>query len=126
MKSNVRTVRRRSSVQVRHLPNPLTLAVGQNIKKYREAAAISQEALAGDAEMERSRISKMENGRVNASLLTLGTLCHCLNITLPMLFEGVAETMPPVAAGGVARRRNQPVVTKTDRKVTRRIPVSKL
>ena len=57
--------------------------------------------------MERSRISKLENGHINPSLLTLATLCHCLGITLAELFDGVTATLPPASQGGELRRRNQ-------------------
>ncbi|MEO7173629.1 helix-turn-helix transcriptional regulator [Flavobacterium sp.] len=89
------------------LPNAVTLKLGENLTKFRIAADISQEELAHDAEIERSRISKMENGHINATVMTLATLCDCLNITLPQLFDGVTATLPPTSRGGVPRRENQ-------------------
>ena len=89
------------------LPNAVTKALGVKLRSYRLAAQLTQEQLAHDVEMERSRVSKMESGRLNPSLLTLATLCHCLNITLSELFDGVTETMPPASQGGALRRRNQ-------------------
>jgi transcriptional regulator with XRE-family HTH domain len=89
------------------LPNPVTLALGENLKRFRKAVGKSQLDLAFEAEVERSRISKIECGLVNPSLLTLATLCHCLGIALPQLFEGVTATLPPVAQGGARRRANQ-------------------
>jgi transcriptional regulator with XRE-family HTH domain len=68
--------------------------------------------LAYDAEVERSRISKIECGYVNPSLLTLATLCYSLGITLPALFDGITATMPPVSEGGTPRRTNQAVLEK--------------
>ena len=94
------------------LPNPVTLALGQNLKRHREAAKKTQVELAYDAEVERSRISKMETGRVNPSLLTLASLCYSLGITLPKLFEDITATMPPVAEGGDKRRKNQATLDK--------------
>ena len=99
------------------LPNPVTLALGRNVKRYRQAANKTQVELAYDAEVERSRISKIENGFVNPSLLTLATLCYSLGITLPQLFEGITETMKPVADGGVARRSNQATLDKPAQKL---------
>jgi DNA-binding XRE family transcriptional regulator len=58
------------------LPNPVTLALRQNLKWHREAAKKTQVELAYDDEVERSRISKIECGYVNPSLLTLATLCY--------------------------------------------------
>lgn len=89
------------------LPNAVTKALGVKLRSYRELAQKSQEQLAHDAEVERSRISKLENGHINPSLLTLATLCHCLSITLEQLFEGVTDTLPPASQGGALRRRNQ-------------------
>ena len=102
------------------LPNPVTLALGQNLKRHREAIKKTQVELAYDAEVERSRISKIECGYVNPSLLTLATLCYSLGITLPTLFEGITATMPPVAEGGIARRTNQATLDKPAQKLARR------
>ena len=95
------------------LPNPLTIALGKNLRRYRKAANKTQIDLAYEAECERSRISKMECGYINPSLLTLASLCHSLKITLPELFTGIGETMAPVAEGGVPRRANQAVLEKS-------------
>lgn len=94
----------------RPLPNELTLALGANLTRLRKAAGLTQVELAFEAEVERSRISKLEGGHINPSLLTLGTLCFCLDVTLAHLFEGITATVPPVARGGTARRTNQAVV----------------
>lgn len=91
----------------RNLPNDVTLALGQNVKQFRITAEMSQIELAFDAELERSHISRIERGVGNPSLLTLATLCHCLGITLPVLFEGISATLPPTAQGGTLRRENQ-------------------
>lgn len=98
------------------LPNPVTLALGLNLKRFRQARNKTQVDLAYDAEVERSRISKIEGGHVNPSLLTLATLCHCLGITLFQLFEGISETLPPVSSGGIPRRANQATLEKLTRK----------
>lgn len=94
------------------LPNPVTLALGENLKGFRKAIGKSQLDLAFEAEVERTRISKIECGHVNPSLLTLATICHCLGITLPQLFEGITATLPPVAQGGMRRRANQATLEK--------------
>jgi transcriptional regulator with XRE-family HTH domain len=102
------------------LPNAVTIALGQNLKRFRQSAKKTQVELAYDAEVERSRISKLEGGHVNPSLLTLATLCHCLGISLPKLFEGVTATLPPIAEGGVPRRANQATLEKVPRTKARR------
>lgn len=118
MASKTAAPRRGASQNVRRLPNELTLAVGQNLRRHRLAVGKTQLELAYDAEVERSRISKLETGLVNPSLLTLGTLCHCLGITLPALFAGISITIPPLAEGGPRRRANQATLEK--RPVSRR------
>lgn len=104
----------------RRLPNAVTLAVGQNIKQLRQATGKTQLELAYDAEVERSRISKLESGLVNPSLLTLATICHCLGVTLPVLFEGVTATILPLAEGGPRRRANQATIEKQFARQARR------
>jgi transcriptional regulator with XRE-family HTH domain len=94
------------------LPNPVTIALGLSLKRHRELLNKTQIELAYDAEVERSRISKIECGYVNPSLLTLATLCYSLGITLPALFDGITATMPPVSEGGTPRRTNQAVLEK--------------
>lgn len=102
------------------LPNPVTIALGQSLKRHRKEAKKTQVELAYDAEVERSRIGKIECGYVNPSLLTLATLCYSLGITLPKLFEGITVTMPPVSEGGVPRRTNQATLDKPAQKLARR------
>lgn len=99
------------------LPNPVTIALGQNLRKFRNASGKTQEVLAFNAEVERSRISKIESGLVNPSLLTLATICHALKITLPILFGGITATQAPVSEGGIKRRSNQATLEKPFRKV---------
>jgi len=94
------------------LPNEITLALGANLKKLRIAAGKSQVALAYDAEVERSRISKLEGGHINPSVMTLATLCYSLGTTLPVLFEGIVATNAPTSEGGLLRRKNQAVLNK--------------
>lgn len=99
------------------LPNAVTLALGQKVKQYRALKGLTQVELAFDAEVERSRISKIERGHINPSLLTLATLCYCLDITLPTLFDGVDETLAPSWKGGPLRRSNQAVLVPALQKV---------
>ena len=52
-------------VNAAQLPNELTLALGLNVQHYRKEMNLTQVNLAYDAEVERSRISKIETGLVN-------------------------------------------------------------
>ncbi|MCR8956961.1 helix-turn-helix domain-containing protein [Variovorax sp. S2] len=102
------------------LPNEVTLALGKNLKKLRLAAGKTQVALAYDAEVERSRISKLEGGHINPSVMTLATLCYSLGTTLPVLFEGIVATNAPTSEGGLLRRKNQAVLNKPARSAAKR------
>lgn len=119
----------KTAIAVRHkiitrtassLPNSVTVALGKSLQRHRLAAMKTQVELAFDAEVERSRISKIECGYVNPSLLTLATLCYSLGITLQALFEGITATMPPIAEGGKPRRANQATLEKPALRSARR------
>lgn len=99
--------------KVRHIPNDVTQAIGKNLRRFREASEMTQYELAVSAEVERTRISKLELGLVNPSVLTLATLCHVLGITLADLFADIRLTHPPTTEGGTPRRSNQAVLDKT-------------
>lgn len=108
----------------RLLPNAVTRAVGEQLRLSREAKGLTQEDLAAKAEVERSRVSKVENGIVNASTLSLAAFCHALGITLSELFANVKLAHPPSIEGGTLRRKNQavldkPAVRKTAKKTGR-------
>jgi transcriptional regulator with XRE-family HTH domain len=64
------------------------------------------------AEVERTRISKLELGLVNPSVLSLASICHVLDITLADLFANIRLAHPPTSEGGELRRANQAVLDK--------------
>ncbi|MGF6213419.1 helix-turn-helix domain-containing protein [Comamonas sp. 4034] len=107
----------------RDLPNSVTLALGQSVKRHRHAAKLSQMNLAFEAEMERSHVSRIERGVSNPSLFALATICHVLKITLPELFEGITDTIAPTAQGGPVRRKNQSVLEKAPPPPSRKMPL---
>ena len=98
--------------KVRQIPNTVTRAVGQHLRLFREQRGMTQLELAMSAEVERTRISKLELGLVNPSVLTLATICHVLDITLVDLFGGIRLAHPPTTEGGTLRRANQAVLDK--------------
>jgi DNA-binding XRE family transcriptional regulator len=125
MKSSLKTVlskvtadtaapkkRRRTLQQSRLLPNDITLALGKNLRHYRDLSGMTQFDVATEAEVARTRISKLESGIVNPSVLTLATICHVLGITLADLFADLRLTHPPTTNGGSLRRQNQAVLNK--------------
>jgi transcriptional regulator with XRE-family HTH domain len=107
----------------RYLPNSVTLALGQNVKRHRHAAKLSQMSLAFEAEIERSHVSRIERGVSNPSLFALATICHVLKITLPELFEGITATIAPTSKGGPIRRKNQSILENAPPKPSRKMPL---
>jgi DNA-binding XRE family transcriptional regulator len=101
--------RRRKS---RSIPNAITKAVGAAIRAQRIKLELTQADVAYAAELERTRIGKMEGGHVNASLLSIASICHVLGITLADLFVNIRLSHPPTSEGGELRRANQAVLDK--------------
>ena len=89
--SETLTLRRR---KVRQIPNTVTRTIGQQLRTFREQRGMTQLELAMSAEVERTRISKLELGLVNPSVLTLATICHVLGITLADLFAEIPLSHP--------------------------------
>ena len=95
----------------------MTLGLGQNVKRYRQAAKLLQMNLAFESEMERSHVSRTERDASNPSLFALATICHVLKITLSELFEGITDTIAPTSQGGPKRltehRNSRPILSIT-------------
>jgi transcriptional regulator with XRE-family HTH domain len=66
--------------------NSLQINVGKQIQKLRESKGISQQDLAAKCNFEKSNMSRLEAGRVNPTLLTLGKVANALEVTLAELF----------------------------------------
>ncbi len=60
----------------------ILLKIGHNIKRIREKEKMSQEALAFKAELDRTYISSLENGKRNLSIKTLERLSIALNVEM--------------------------------------------
>lgn len=66
--------------------NSLQINVGKQIQKIRELKGISQQDLAAKCNFEKSNMSRLEAGRVNPTLSTLGKVANALDVTLAELF----------------------------------------
>jgi len=64
------------------VPENQKRAIGRVLRRKREALAISQEELAGRAEVDRSYISILERGMKSPTIETLEKICSALG-TLP-------------------------------------------
>jgi transcriptional regulator with XRE-family HTH domain len=61
--------------------------VGQRIRELRKGLELSQEALALKAEVDRTYVTDVENGRRNVSLEILERLIKALNVSVTQFFN---------------------------------------
>ncbi|MBL7742577.1 MAG: helix-turn-helix transcriptional regulator [Chitinophagaceae bacterium] len=65
----------------------IKLKVGQRIKELRKELELSQEALANEAEVDRTYVTDVENGRRNVSLEILERLIKALKVSISEFFN---------------------------------------
>ncbi len=65
----------------------IKLKVGQRIKELRKELELSQEALALKAEVDRTYVTDVENGRRNISVEILERLINALEISISEFFN---------------------------------------
>lgn len=65
----------------------IKLKVGQRIKELRKDVGLSQEALANKAEIDRTYVTDVENGRRNISIENLEKLVNALNTQFKDFFN---------------------------------------
>ena len=61
--------------------------IGKKICYYRKLKGFSQLDLAAIVNIEKSNLSRLENGRTNPTISTLVDICNALNIDLTLLFD---------------------------------------
>ena len=65
----------------------IKVKIGQRIKELRRNIGISQEALAYQAEVDRTYVTDVENGRRNVSVEILERLIKALNVSVSEFFD---------------------------------------
>jgi transcriptional regulator with XRE-family HTH domain len=65
----------------------LKVKVGKRIAQLRKATKLSQEKFSYEADMERTYLTHIENGRKNISLSTLDKILLALNISVKDFFD---------------------------------------
>jgi transcriptional regulator with XRE-family HTH domain len=65
----------------------IKLKVGQRIRELRKQLELSQEALGLKAEVDRTYVTDVENGRRNVSLEILERLIKALNVSITDFFN---------------------------------------
>lgn len=94
-----------AKTKIRHRRSPVATAVGARVKACRIEADKSQEELAYEACLDRTRVSAIERGVANPTVETLATICYVLGITLSDLFGPLALALKP---SGEHRRDTAP------------------
>lgn len=56
--------------------------IGQNIAKFRKEQDLTQEDLCGLADIDRSYLSEIENGKMNVTIKSLVTIATSMNLKL--------------------------------------------
>lgn len=98
--------------KIRDRRSPVATAVGERVKACRIAADKSQEELAYEACLDRTRVSAIERGVANPTVETLATICHVLGITLSDMFEPLKLSLKPSGehrTGEAPRPRRRPL-----------------
>lgn len=67
----------------------LKFLIGNRIKELRLKSGLSQEKLANISEIDRTYITKVENGKKNVTIQCLSKICNGLNITLKDFFDDI-------------------------------------
>jgi transcriptional regulator with XRE-family HTH domain len=81
---------------------------GQNLRRYRLAAGLSQEGVAERMGVDRAHVSSMERGRQNVTLLTVWQTAQALNRRpAEFLDEEVRAVVSDTAAKAPRRRRTK-------------------
>lgn len=67
--------------------NPVLVSLGKTVRSLRAEQKISQEALASDANLDRSYLGGIERGEHNITVLNLMKIAVQLDVKLSELFE---------------------------------------
>lgn len=65
----------------------IKIKVGQRIRELRKKKNLSQEALAYEAEVDRTYVTDVENGRRNVSIIIMERLIKALKISIAEFFN---------------------------------------
>ena len=78
-----------SGVPPRKSPHPTLKKLGRFVRETRNAKGLTQEDLAGKADLDRTYISNLERGRRNPSLLHLKRLAKALGVRPAEFFDAI-------------------------------------
>ncbi|MGH8021836.1 MAG: helix-turn-helix domain-containing protein [Opitutaceae bacterium] len=69
--------------------NPALVRFGENVKAQRERRKLSQENLAGEADLDRSYVGGIERGERNPTILSALRIAAALGTSVAKLCEGI-------------------------------------
>jgi transcriptional regulator with XRE-family HTH domain len=69
--------------------HPVLTAFGLNVRRQREARALTQEVLAEKADLHPTYISGIERGIRNPSVLSIAKIARAMGISLSQLMKGI-------------------------------------
>ncbi len=62
-------------------------SIGDNIRKIRDSKNISQQELADHSNVAKSTIHRIENGKLNPSIVTIIKICDFLEINIEQIIK---------------------------------------
>lgn len=65
------------------------IKIGRNIAKQRQERGMTQEDLCGAAQIDRSYLSEIENGKMNVTIKSLKAIADALEVKLIDLLSGL-------------------------------------
>lgn len=83
-------------------------AVGARVRELRAAAGMTQDALAAATGMNPDFVWRVEAGRQNLSLKTIGRLALALDVPLTAFFEGISPDAAVMEPRRAASARSAP------------------
>jgi transcriptional regulator with XRE-family HTH domain len=82
------------SKEIRKPSKKLTSVLAVNIRDYRQARKLSQEALAELCDLHRTYVGSIERGERNATLSTLEAFAKALGVSVPQLLTAPEHGKP--------------------------------
>ncbi|MCS5588713.1 MAG: XRE family transcriptional regulator [Candidatus Thioglobus sp.] len=73
----------------------LEASIGKQVRVNRKNAGVTLQQLSKQSQLSASMLSKIENGQISASLKTIQSICHALNISITSLFEQHDKDVEP-------------------------------
>ena len=69
--------------------NNIRATIGLQIKKFRQKINLTQEKLAFKAEVDKTYINEVENGKRNISIVNLEKIIRALEVSFENFFKGI-------------------------------------